>query len=535
MHEDDGKNREELLSEIATLRRQLAEASNGSRAPIDDRAKDSAAELRAIVDALPDLVIRIGADGVFRDVKSRSQDILALPPGQIVGRNIRETGLPDPVVEVHLESLAAALHTGVVQTFEYPLEVPRGSRDFEGRAVACSENEALFVIRDVTEAKQAISDRRELEVELHQARRLESIGRLAGGVAHNLNNLLTPIFGYTELLLADGAAESQREKYLRTILKAARGAREMTLHLLAISRRQVPEIRPVDLGEVVSDFERILSRAVREDIAMEIRRPSEAVIVGADVSQVEQVLLNLAINAQDAMPGGGRLVIEVRAVDAGGEPFGALRVSDTGTGIDRSLQERIFEPFFSTKEPGKGTGLGLATVQAIVKQHSGEIRLDSEIGRGTTFEILFPAGGEMAEPAAGETPVDRREVQGGDEKVLVVEDNATVRDLVARILRDHGYEVLTAKSGEDCLRKASDRLAGVDLLLTDVVMPRISGPELYDRLLPSLPELEVVYMSGYTDDVIAAHGILRSQVYFVRKPFTIPNLLRRVRRALDVF
>ncbi len=533
--DDDGKTREELLREVTALRQRLAEVESPDNPceGADERVRETEAELRAIVDALPDLVIRLRDDGVLLDVKSPSQDILSLPAEQVVGQNIRVTGLPDIVVSTHLENLEVALRTGVVQTFEYMLEVPRGLRAFEGRVIACTKTEALFVIRDVTEAKQAIVDRQGLEMELHQARKLESIGRLAGGVAHNLNNLLTPIFGYTELLLADGASPKRRESYLRTILKAARGAREMTLHLLAISHRQVPEIRPVDLCHVVADFERILSRAVREDVVIEIRRSQRPVVVAADVSQVEQILLNLAINAQDAMPSGGRLVIETGETDTESESCGFVRVSDTGGGIAPVLHERIFEPFFSTKEPGKGTGLGLATVLAIVKQHQGKIRVKSEVGRGATFEILIPSGGEVAESVSDLSSRQSSEIRGGSETVLVVEDNNTVRDLVCRILLDHGYEVLASRSGEECLRSMPRESRVADLLLTDVVMPRFSGPELYDRLLPSLPDLEVLYMSGYTDDVITAHGILRSQVYFVRKPFSIPDLLHSVRRALD--
>ena len=537
MYEDDGRTREELLQEIAVLRGRLAETGS-VEVPCEgaeERARETEAELRAIVDALPDLVIRIRRDGQFLDIKSPSRDILALPPDEIVvGRNIRETGLPEPVSAIHLENLERALRTGVVQTFEYSLEVPRGLRDFEGRVIACNRNEALFVIRDVTDSKQTIADMQKLEVELHQARKMESVGRLAGGVAHNLNNLLTPIFGYVELLLIDGTSPESRQSYLRTVLKAARGARELTLHLLAISHRQVPEIRRVDLRQIVADFERILTRAVREDVVIEIRRSQEPVVVAADVSQVEQILLNLAINAQDAMPSGGRLVIETRdLVEAEADRrFGALRVSDTGGGIAEPLREQVFEPFFSTKEPGKGTGLGLTTVQAIVKQHSGEIRLDSKIGRGTTFEILFPSGGDMPVQATEPSLVQPEEAKGGDETVLVVEDNATVSELVCRILNDYGYEVVSAKGGRECLRSLEHHSGTIDLLLTDVVMPRISGPDLYDRLLPRFPDLEVVYMSGYTDDVIAAHGILRSQVHFVRKPFSIPDLLHEVRRAL---
>lgn len=547
---DEDKTREQLIQELVEARLEidaLRSRSAGGAALDDSRAQGrsdeesaATAEIRAIVDALPDLVIRIRRDGVFQDVKSPAQDVLSRPAEKIVGFNIRDTGLPDDVVAIHLEKIEAALRSRQVETFEYQLEVPRGRRDFEGRATATSDDEVMLLIRDVSESKQALEQRRQLEHKLQHARRMESIGRLAGGVAHNLNNLLSPIFGYAEMLLVDRPSLERRQDYLKTILKAANGARSLTRQLLAISHKQIPEIRRIDLCKVVGDFEKILRRGIREDIEVEIRQTDEPVIIEADISQVEQVILNLALNAQDAMPNSGRLVIETRhLMVANGhrdlEPgdYGLLRVSDTGTGIDSDIREQIFEPFFTTKDPGRGTGLGLSTVHAIVKQHGGGIHVDSVVSAGTTFEIFFPLGeGEhdgTVEISRARPPLPR----SGRETVLVAEDDDMVNRLVCRILRKHGYRVLGIGGGESSLFLVRRQPRPIDLLVTDVVMPGMSGPELYQQLHSTLPDLKVLYMSGYADEVLAKHGVRRSSVHFVRKPFSIPGLLHKVREALD--
>ena len=532
---------EQLRLELAAARQRIAEleSRNGICGGTETALEEKEAELRAIVDALPDLIIRLRRDGLFLDVKSPSQEVLTLPVEAIVGRNIHETGLPAEVVEVHLRSMRMALRSAGVQTFEYQLQVPRGQRDFEARAVACGRDEVLLIIRDVTEPKKATAEKRSLEGELHQARKMESIGRMAGGVAHNLNNLLAPIFGYAEMLLADAPATGRSRDYLRTILKAADGARDLTRQLLAISHKQLPAIRRLDLRQVVAGFGKILRRAIRENIDIEFRQSADPVIVEADVSQLEQILLNLAINAQDAMPSGGHMDIETASLDlAQGRPgvrpgrYGRLRISDNGSGIDTSIREKIFEPFFTTKEPGKGTGLGLATVQAIVEQHGGDLQLETALGRGSTFEILLPYGDGTAASLRSAPQLQPAPLEGGSETVLVAEDNEMVNRLVCRILRRYGYEVLTAGDGAQCLRLAQRHPGPIDLLLADVVMPKINGPELHARLRALSPALKVLYMSGYADEVIVDHGVERGDAHLIEKPFSIPNLLQKVRQAL---
>lgn len=537
---DENKSRRELLEELLQARRKIVELEvqadcGGAETAL--QAKD--AELQAMLDALPDLVMRLDRTGRFLDVKSPTDEILSRPVEQIVGRNICDTGLPFEVVAIHRTSMAEALRTRQVQTFEYVLAVSKGVRDFEGRAVACGPDEVLLIVRDITEAKQARAEHRALESELHQARKMESMGRLAGGVAHNLNNLLAPIFGYAEMLLVDPPSLERSQDYLQTILQAADGARDLTRQLLAISHKQVPEIRRIDLRQVVAGFGKILRQAIREDIALEICQGDHPVIVEVDVSQVEQILLNLAINAQDAMPNSGRLRIETRQIEVPGERpgesasrFGVLQVSDTGTGIDEAIREQIFEPFFTTKEPGKGTGLGLATVQAIVRQHGGDLRLHTAPGEGSSFEILLPYGKGLAESLPASLQPSSQPMRGGDETVLVAEDNEMVNRLVCRILGRYGYTVLTAQSGDECLRLAQSHEGPLHLLLTDVVMPQLNGRELHEQLQSWVPDLRVLYMSGYADEVIQDHGVLRGVAPLIQKPFSIPGLLQKVREAL---
>jgi PAS domain S-box-containing protein len=389
--------------------------------------------------------------------------------------------------------------------------------------------------------KRDITEELRLEADLRQALKMESVGRLAGGIAHDFNNLLSPILGYAEMLLLDFLPDDPRHEDLVEIQRAAERARDLTRQLLAFSRKQVLEMKKIDLGRVVSGFEKILRRTIREDIALEIDLAS-AGAVEADVSQIEQVLMNLAVNSQDAMPDGGKLTIrtadvvldETRAADHPGVLPGAyvlLSLGDTGTGMDGDTLRNAFEPFFTTKEAGKGTGLGLATVHGIVKQHDGHIEVDSKVGLGTTFLIHFPCAEAGAKPGRAEETDDG--APRGSETVLVVEDNVAVRNLVCGMLRRYGYAVLDADGGESCLQLVENHQGPFDLLLTDVVMPNMDGRRLFERLSGILPALKVIYMSGYTDTVIGRHGVLDDGVDFIQKPISVQALTRKVREVLD--
>jgi PAS domain S-box-containing protein len=388
--------------------------------------------------------------------------------------------------------------------------------------------------------KRDISERQALEAQLGQAQKMEAVGRLAGGVAHDFNNLLGVIQGYGELLLKQiGPSLPGRDK-LEQILKASQRAANLTRQLLAFSRRQVLEPRILGLNAVVADSEKLLQRLVAEDVEIVVKAAPDLGRVRADAGQIDQVLMNLAANARDAMPKGGRLVIETANV-AWDEPaargrFAAppgryvrLTVTDTGAGMDAETQTHIFEPFFTTKERGKGTGLGLATVYGIVKQSGGYIWVDSQPGCGTTFEILLPRVDDEAEPATRAAPAA---ALSGNETILLVEDEDSLRELARELLESSGYRVLSAASGPEALAVAASYAAPIRLLLTDVVMPGMSGQELADRLRPARPEMTVIYMSGYTEEAIAQRGKMGRDARLIRKPFSVDDLAQSVRDVL---
>ena len=386
-------------------------------------------------------------------------------------------------------------------------------------------------VRDVT-------DQRRLQQQLTQSQKMEAIGRLAGGVAHDFNNLLTVITSYSDLVYQDLPPDDPRRDDVDQVRKAADGAAALTRQLLAFSRQQVLEPKVIDLNSVVDNLKKILQRVIGEDVELTTVLAAELAAVKADVSQIEQILMNLAVNARDAMPTGGKLTIETTNVDYdperqqrsdGSTEFVMLAVTDTGTGMDEATKARIFEPFFTTKQPGKGTGLGLATVYAIVTQAGGFIWVYSELGHGTSFKIYLPQVDAVATTAA----VARVDLPRGTETVLLVEDAAAVRAVARQVLQRQGYRVLEASDGVDALHLAARYQGTIDLVLTDVVMPRAGGRELAERLLTVRRDTRVLYMSGYTDDSVVRHGILEGGVAYLQKPFSPEGLARKVREVLD--
>jgi hypothetical protein len=402
------------------------------------------------------------------------------------------------------------------------VEITAGRITFEGRKAA------LVLSHDVTE-------RLRLEQRLADAEKMEAIGRLAGGVAHDFNNLLTVIGGYAEILEARDGSEEAAE-----ISRAAAQAAALTHQLLAFSRRQVLHPRVLDLNEIVAGMETMLHRIIGDDVSVGIRLAPDLAPVEADRAQIERVILNLAANARDAMPGGGVLTIETANVDvdeaqvashAEGAtgPHVLLAVSDTGHGMDEEVAKHLFEPFYTTKAAGEGTGLGLATVFGVVKQSGGGIYVYSEPGRGSTFKIYLPAA--SAEPAEPPEIVHEPDAERGSETIMVVEDDAGVRELVRLMLEANGYEVLAVEGPEEAARVCSAR--GIDLLLTDVVMPEVSGSVLAERLAALAPDMRILFMSGYSDEAVHRHGELSASAAFLEKPFTEKTLTRKVREVLD--
>lgn len=398
------------------------------------------------------------------------------------------------------------------------------------------DEKIVIVNRDITERKQ-------LEEQLYLSQKLEAIGRLSGGVAHDFNNLLGVIIGYSEALQKQMHADHPFREAIQEIQNAGNRAAALTQQLLAFSRKQVLEPKVVDLNTVVPDMQKMLCRLIGEDIELKILLAKDLGMVKADRGQIDQVILNLAVNARDAMPKGGKLTIETlnaelteadvnryRYVVPG--PYTLLKVTDTGCGMDAEIQSHIFEPFFTTKGQGKGTGLGLATVYGVIKQSGGYIWVESEVGTGTAFKVYLPRVDELHESAPEEGELDRP--MHHSRTILLVEDEHSLRKLTRNTLKEAGHIVLEASDALEALAVARQAQSRIDLLLTDVVMPGMSGRALADELTALRPEIKVLYISGYTDGDVATHGVLESGISFLRKPFTGDELTRRVDEILSV-
>ena len=394
--------------------------------------------------------------------------------------------------------------------------------------------------RSLREAEQRKA-RRLAEERLRQAQKMEAIGQLAGGVAHDFNNLLGVIQGYGELLLKDPPGEETRRRRVDQILKAAQRGAALTRQLLAFSRQQPPETRSLNLNTVVIGVEPMLTRLIGEDVEIATRLSDRLHLVKADPAQIEQVLLNLAVNARDAMKGGGRLIIETSNVDldesyvlshpdASQGPHVLLAVSDTGHGMDAETLSHIFEPFFTTKEMGKGTGLGLATVYGIAHKGGGHVGVYSEPGRGTTFKVYLPHTEEGLAPPTPPTPEVRRT---GSETVLLLEDEPALQLVIRELLQEGGYAVIAGPNPEAALAAAEEHAGVVHLILTDLVMPRVNGPEAVARIRAGRPQVKVLYMSGYTNAAAEHQASLPEGHAFLQKPFSLDALLRKVREVLD--
>ncbi len=454
---------------------------------------------------------------------------------------------------------------------------------------------SIASLMDITDLREAEAERKKLEDQLQQARKLESIGQLAGGVAHDFNNMLAAILGYSQMvqiklknlaaslankkgeiaqtldnLWKDGESSTGRresffgnvissmmdfldkidleienlkssDEMIDEVIKASKRAGELTKQLLAFARKQTLELKPININSVIENFEKMLRRTIRENIQIELHLSEGIETIEADTGQIEQVILNLALNGQDAMPDGGKLIIrtENKMLDSsyansheGVFPgrYVMLEISDTGVGMDKDIQSKIFEPFFTTKEKGMGTGLGLATVYGIVKQHAGSIWLYSEKGKGTSFHIYFPISAKKVN--SGECLL--YDINNyGTETILVVEDQEQVRKMTSVMLRQKGYKVFDAATGDEALKIASSCREKIDLVITDVVMPGMNGKELYNEIAKIIPDVDVLFVSGYPMEIISHHGILEEGLNFLSKPVTIDDFTKKIRDILD--
>ncbi len=510
---------------------------------ISQRKRAEAEHLRLVtaIEQSPEAVVMTNTAGEIEYVNPAFTRITGYSRDEALGQNPRilKSGEQEPAF---YQQLWATILQGKIWEGEVINRRKDGSRYTEQMSIAPVRGDAGEVTHFIA-TKQDVTARKQLELQLIQAQKMEAVGRLAGGVAHDFNNLLTIINGYAELI-ADRISSGDRHRgMLEEILAAGNRAASLTRQLLAFSRRQVLEPRILDLNKVLADIEKMLHRLIGEDVEMVATLNPGLGLVKVDPGQVEQVIMNLAVNARDAMPAGGKLLIETYSVEIDEDEarrhsnfiagkYVVVAVSDTGCGMDAETQAHIFEPFFTTKEKGHGTGLGLATVYGIVKQSGGFIWVYSEPGVGSTFKIYFPRVEETV-PSA-EPAIIRAKGVKGTETVLVVEDEEGVRSLVRQTLTEYGYTVLEAEGAEQALKVSEGYSKPIHLLLTDVVMPLTGGKELASRLSTLHPETRVLYMSGYTDDAIVRHGILQGDTPFLQKPFAPNVLLKKVRAVLKM-
>jgi PAS domain S-box-containing protein len=513
---------------------------------LEHRGNEARARLATIVESSEDAIVSMALDGAITTWNRSAERLHLYSADEVVGTSIF-LHVPAAVLAEERRIFERAAGGEAVRHHD-TRRIRKDGSEIEVALTIFPIRDAAGSVIGVSKIARDLTDRRRVEAALHrteeqfrQAQKMEAVGRLAGGIAHDFNNLLSVILSYSTLAVDELKPGDPLRDDIVEIQKAGERATGLTRQLLAFSRQQILEPRVIDLNQILAGMEGMLRRLLGEDVHVTLLPAPELGRVRADPGQLEQVVMNFAVNARDAMPDGGALTIETLNVELDETYVGAhadvapgsyvmLAISDTGTGMDAATRARVFEPFFTTKDQGKGTGLGLATVFGIVQQSGGHVGVDSEPGCGSTFKVYLPRNLDAAtSPATADARIARR----GSETILLVEDEDQVRAVACTILRRHGYHVLEASNGGEALLVARDFTAKIDLLLTDVVMPRMSGRKLAEQLAPRRPEMKVIFASGYTDDAIIHHGVLDAGVAFLQKPFTPRALLNKVRERLD--
>ncbi|MCR4407477.1 MAG: PAS domain S-box protein [Anaerolineae bacterium] len=514
----------------------------------EDALRETQKTLEAVVETAPILIVMTDSRGRIVLFNRACEELTGYSRQEVLGKTIPELFLSPEWVPIVAERFADPFNPALQELHINPWITKTGEErliEWRCKALPMPRGTGYFVLGtglDITERKRAEEEREKLEAQLRQAQKMEAVGRLAGGVAHDFNNMLTTILGYADLALREVSPESPLHDDLLEIVKAAQRSADLTRQLLAFARRQTVNPIVLDLNDAVSGLLKMLRRLIGEDIDLIWMPGHDLWPVKIDPSQVDQLLANLAVNARDAITGVGKITIEthnvvldeaycVDHVDFLPGEYVMLAVSDTGVGMSKEVLEHLFEPFFTTKEVGKGTGLGLATVYGIVKQNDGFINVYSEPGQGTTFKIYLP----RSEAQSVEIPAEKtaEPLWGGRETVLIVEDEKAILDIGERVLEGLGYTVLVARSPNEAIRLAEEHVGDIHLLITDVVMPEMNGRDLAEQLTSIRPGIKCLYMSGYTANVIAQRGVLNEGVCFIQKPFSAMSLAVKVREALE--
>jgi PAS domain S-box-containing protein len=505
------------------------------RKSAEQAVRDSEGKLQAITRTAPDAIILLDDQGTISYWNPAAENMFGYYAGEIMGKELAFI-MPERFREAHADAGKWLVETvdrpkpgATVEMAglrkdgtEFPLEL-----SFSGFLLN-NKRHASGIIRDITERKK-------LEGQLLHAQKMEAVGTLAGGIAHDFNNILNVIIGYGDMVLEGMDADNPSWERMREVLAAADRAANLTKRLLTFSRKEVVDFKRILVDDIVSGVENMLSRIIGEDIELKIQLADNEAIIFADAGQLEQVLMNLVTNARDAMPKGGCLTISTgsAAIDDGfitAHGYASISVADTGIGMDAETQSKIFEPFFTTKGVGEGTGLGLSIAYGIVKQHKGFLQVYSEAGRGTVFKILLP----MSDEPAGEPLVaDASEPQGGTETILIAEDEAPLRDLLRIILESFGYTVLAAEDGEETVRMFREHCDRVRLVILDMVMPKKNGKDAADEIDKVQPGVRILFMSGYSVDMIKKQGMIEEGLEYIQKPVSPKALLKKVRELLD--
>lgn len=534
---------EQRVKLVLTVLSQIGSIIKRKRA--EEALRESEERLRSILDNTPAVVYIKDFQGRFIFINRQFENLFRINRDELKGKTPHDC-FPKEIADTHLANDRKVFEAKMPMEFE---EIaPHDDRLHTYVSVKFplfDSTGAIYAVcgisTDITERKQMEEERAKLRGHLYHVQKLESVGTLAGGIAHDFNNILTAIIGYGNLLQIEMKEGSASKDFVQKILKSAERAANLTQGLLAFSRKQQSNPRPVYLNEIVKEVESLLMRVVREDIKLKTTLTGKKCVVMADVGQMEQVLMNLATNARDAMPKGGVLGIRTDIAEMDNEfikthgygllgTYALITVSDTGMGINERTKERIFEPFFTTKQVGKGTGLGLAIVYGIVKQHNGYINVDSELGKGTTFRIYLPVIEHEVESSKTEVHIT---TQGGVETILVAEDEEDVRELVRIVLESHGYTVIEAVDGADAVEKFKENKDRVRLLLLDVIMPNKNGKEAYEAIREMRPDVKALFMSGYSEDIVYKKDILEKKLPLIPKPISPAKILEKVREALD--